>query len=59
MQAKDGWPDGWVSALNGWPELVELRIGSFGDAYRPLGFYGPGPERRAFTITFGAVEKGL
>src|SRR5580704_10833210 len=56
MQAKDVWPEPWVSSLKGWPELIELRIAAFGSAYRPLGFYGP--ERREFTITLGAVEKG-
>jgi hypothetical protein len=56
MRAKMIWPEPWVSSLTDWPELLELRIGSFGNAYRPLGFYGP--ERREFTIVLGAVEKG-
>jgi|SRR5580704_2388736 hypothetical protein len=56
MQAIAVWPEPWVSALKGWPELIELRIGAAGNAYRPLGFYGP--ERREFTITLGAIEKG-
>ena len=56
MQAKDTWPEPWISSLKGWPHLVELRIGAAGSAYRPLGFYGP--KRREFTITLGAIEKG-
>jgi hypothetical protein len=56
MRAKAVWPEPWVSALTGWPELIELRIGSFGNAYRPIGFYGP--QRREFTIVLGATEKG-
>jgi Gp49-like protein DUF891 len=56
MQAQLIWPDGWVSALNGWPDILEVRIGSFGAAYRPLGFYGPG--QKEFTIVLGTVEKG-
>ena len=56
MQAKEIWPEPWVSSLKGWPGLVELRIGAAGNAYRPLGFYGP--ERREFTLTLGAMEKG-
>jgi hypothetical protein len=56
MQAKTVWPEPWVSALKGWPHLIELRIGAVGNAYRPLGFYGP--ERREFTIVLGAMEKG-
>ena len=56
MQAKAVWPEPWVSALKAGPELIELRIGAAGNAYRPLGFYGP--ERREFTIVLGAVVKG-
>jgi hypothetical protein len=56
MRAKTVWPEPWVSALTDWPKLIELRIGASGDAYRPLGFYGP--ERREFTIVLGAMEKG-
>lgn len=50
------WPEQYVSALKGWPKLVELRVGSAGNQYRPVGFYGPG--RREFTIVLGAIEKG-
>jgi hypothetical protein len=56
MMSLPVWPEQYVSSLVGWPGLVELRIGSFGTQYRPLGFYGPG--RREFTILFGAIEKG-
>lgn len=50
------WPEQYVSSLVGWPDLVELRVVSAGNQYRPLGFYGPG--RREFTIVLGATEKG-
>src|SRR5258706_13877286 len=50
------WPEQYVSALKGWPALVELPVASFGSQYRPLGFYGPA--RREFTLGFGATEKG-
>jgi len=50
------WPEQYVSAIKGWPKIVELRIGSAGNQYRPLGFYGPG--QGEFTIVHGAIEKG-
>jgi hypothetical protein len=56
MMAHPVWPEQYVSALVGWPGLVELRVGSAGNQYRPLGFYGP--RRREFTIVLGATEKG-
>jgi len=56
MQAMAIWPEQYVSAIKGWPGLVELRVASTGDQYRPLGFYGP--ERREFTLVLGAIEKG-
>ena len=56
MQAMLMWPEQYVSSLVGWPELIELRIVSAANQYRPLGFYGPG--RREFTIVLGAIEKG-
>src|SRR6266571_1531036 len=56
MMAIQAWPEQYVSALVGWPRLVELRVGSAGTQYRPLGFYGP--QRREFTIVLGAIEKG-
>jgi hypothetical protein len=55
MQAIAIWPEQYVSALVGWPEIYELRVVSAGNQYRPLGFYGPG---REFTIVLGAIEKG-
>jgi hypothetical protein len=57
MRAIHVWPEQYISALKGWPGLVELRIVCAGTQYRPLGFYGPGP-RREFTLLLGAVEKG-
>jgi len=56
MRAIPVWPEQYVSALKGWPELVELRVVSAGSQYRPLGFYGP--QRHEFTLVLGAVEKG-
>ena len=56
MRAVPVWPEQYVSALKGWPDLVELRIVSAGSQFRPLGFYGPG--RREFTLVLGAIEKG-
>jgi hypothetical protein len=56
MQAIPVWPEQYVSAITGWPQLVEFRVVSGGNQYRPLGFFGP--ERREFTIVLGAIEKG-
>ena len=55
MRANPAWPEQYISALKGWPELVELRVVSAGNQYRPLGFYGP--ERREFTLVLGTIEK--
>jgi hypothetical protein len=56
LKAVDVWPEQYVSALKGFPGLVELRIVADGNQYRPLGFYGPA--RREFTLVYGAQEKG-
>src|SRR5271166_2568504 len=56
MRAVYPWPEQYVSSLVGWPGWVELRVGSSGNQYRPIGFYGP--QRCTFTIVLGAVEKG-
>jgi hypothetical protein len=56
MRAMPKWPEQYVSALTGWPELVEFRVVYAGNQYRPLGFYGP--KRREFTLVYGAIEKG-
>ena len=56
MRAILVWPEQYVSALHGYPGLVELRVVASGVQYRPLAFYGPG--ERALTIVMGAVEKG-
>ena len=56
MRAIQVWPEQYVSALVGWPGLVELRVGSSGNQYRPIGFYGP--RRHDFTIVLGSIEKG-
>jgi hypothetical protein len=50
------WPEAYVSALKGSPSLIELRVVSAGNQYRPIGFYGPG--RGEFTLVLGAIEKG-
>ena len=49
------WPEQFVSALKGWPEIFELRVVSAGSQYRPLFFYGP---NREVTLVLGAIEKG-
>jgi hypothetical protein len=56
MRAIPIWPEQYVSALHGYPGLVEPRVVASGVQYRPLAFYGPG--ERALTIVIGAVEKG-
>ena len=50
------WPEQYVSALVGWPEIFELRIVSAGAQYRPICFYGP--RRGEVTLVYGAIEKG-
>jgi hypothetical protein len=50
------WPAQYISTLRGYEGILELRVGSSGVQYRPLGCYGPG--RREFTILIGSVEKG-
>jgi hypothetical protein len=50
------WPEQYVSALKGWPYILEVRIISNGVQYRPLFFYGP--ERGEVTFVLGAIEKG-
>ena len=56
MQGLPQFPEPWISAYNGWPKLLELRIVRDGVQYRPFGFYGPG--LRQFSLLTGAVEKG-
>ena len=56
MQSMAVWPEQYVSAIEGWPEMLELRVVSAGSQYRPIGFYGP--NRREFTLVLGAIEKG-
>lgn len=56
MQAVHVWPEQFVSALRGWPDIFELRIVSGGSQYRPLCYYGP--NQRNVTILLGAIEKG-
>jgi hypothetical protein len=50
------WPPQYVSTLRGYEGIYEIRAGSHGVQYRPLGCYGP--DRKEFTILIGAVEKG-
>jgi hypothetical protein len=50
------WPPQYVSALVRWDDVYEIRVGSSGVQYRPLGCYGPA--RREFTLLIGAIEKG-
>jgi hypothetical protein len=56
LQVRKIWPAQYVSALRGYPDILELRIGSSGVQYRPLGCYGP--EKGEFTILLGSTEKG-
>ena len=56
LQAVKIWPAQYVSALRGYEGIYELRIGSSGVQYRPLGCHGP--ERKQFTILIGSIEKG-
>ena len=49
-------PEQYISAYNGWPKLLELRIVSNGVQYRPFGFYGPRPDQ--FSLLVGGIEKG-
>lgn len=56
LQGFPALPEQYVSALKGWPKLLELRIVSNNVQYRPLGFYGP--ESGRFALLIGAIEKG-
>jgi hypothetical protein len=56
MRAIRIWPEQYVSSLNGWPDIFELRVVSAGSQYRPLCFYGP--NRGEVTIVDGVTEKG-
>lgn len=46
----------YVKPLTGYAGLFEIKVFSGNVQYRPIGCYGP--ERREFTILFGAIEKG-
>jgi len=56
MRAMRMWPEQYVSALKGWPDIFELRVVSAGAQYRPICFYGP--NRGEVTILLGTIEKG-
>jgi hypothetical protein len=56
MRSVRVWPEQYVSALKGWPEIFELRVVSAGAQYRPICFYGP--HRGEVTIVLGTIEKG-
>ena len=56
LQGFPSFPEQYISAYNGWPGLLELRIVSNNVQYRPFGFYGPG--RGQFSLLVGGVEKG-
>ena len=56
MRVIHEWPKQYVSSLKGWSGLIEIRVVSAGNQYRPIGFYGP--ERNEFTLLLGAIEKG-
>ncbi len=46
----------YVSALSGYPDLLELRVVFSGVQYRPIACYGPA--QREVTLLFGATERG-
>lgn len=50
------WPQQYFSALRGYKGIYELRAGSSGVQYRPLGCYGPA--EKEFTLLIGSTEKG-
>lgn len=50
------WPQQYFSSLRGYKGIYELRAGSSGVQYRPLGCYGPAA--REFTLLIGSIEKG-
>jgi hypothetical protein len=56
MRSVRVWPEQYVSALKGWPDIFELRVVSAGAQYRPICFYGP--NRGEVTIVLGTIEKG-
>ena len=56
MESSKVWPEAYISALVGWPNLIELRIVFGGIQYRPICFYGP--EQSEVTLLLGAIEKG-
>jgi hypothetical protein len=56
LRGSRNWPPQYVSALVRWDDIYEIRAGSRGVQYRPLGCYGP--DRREFTLLIGAIEKG-
>ena len=56
MRAIRIWPEQYVSALRGWPNLFELRVVSAGSQYRPICFYGPA--QGEVTLVHGTIEKG-
>jgi hypothetical protein len=56
LRVAQSFPPQYVSALRGYEGILELRIGSCGVQYRPLGCYGP--NRKEFTLLIGSIEKG-
>jgi hypothetical protein len=50
------WTRPLASNLDGYPEIVEVRIRWMNTQYRLLGYRGPG--EREFTLLFPALEKG-
>jgi Phage derived protein Gp49-like (DUF891). len=46
----------YISALDGYDDIYEVKVICANIQYRPLGCYGPG--RGEFTLLIGAVEKG-
>jgi Phage derived protein Gp49-like (DUF891) len=56
LQGSESWPPQYISALKGYPGILELRVVDGGVQYRPLGTYGP--LKREFTLLLGTIEKG-
>ena len=55
MRSMIVWPEQYVSALVGWPDLMELKVVYAGNQFRLIGFYGP--QRKEFTLLLGTIEK--
>jgi hypothetical protein len=55
-QPRSMWSPPIVKPLTGYPGIYEIRFRIRRVVYRPLGFFGPGPNE--FTFLFPATERG-